>query len=311
MFVNGHLPRRRGLVVLVGVVGGFLLTTVSAEFVDQTIGDNVANTVLGHNAEQTPIAGASGGFALSAGAALPPLLLEDDEAVAITGGLRMTAGQPIAGLDEASVRALAKLVQVLPTRLRGRVSALTAATSTLPSASEAVADPEALTLLAAAIQRGSRVRFSYQGKARHAEPHHLVATGRRWYLVAFDNDRNDWRTFRMDRIQDPSAETTTFRKRTLPAEDPAAFVRASFTAAPSRYRVIADVHAPLSKVESIAQFWGSAEPRSKNRCRLTINTDSLEMCSFTLASLDVPFRVISPDVVRTYLHTLGTRFAAA
>ncbi len=255
--------------------------------------------------------GTLGGYALSAGAAMPPLLFEDDEAVAITVGLRTTAAQAVSGVDEASVRALSKLLQVLPSRLRERVSALTAATVTLPSPGLSTTDPESLTLLASAIQRGNRLRFRYQDKDRHVEPHHLVATGRRWYLVAFDNDRGAWRTFRVDRLDEPSVESATFRPRTVPGGDPAAFVRSSFASAPSRYQVIADVTAPLSKVEPVAQYFGSVEARSKTVCRLTINTDTLEMCSFILASLDAPFRVISPTEVRTYLHTLGTRFTTA
>jgi predicted DNA-binding transcriptional regulator YafY len=174
--------------------------------------------------------GTGGGYRLVAGMAMPPLLLDDDEAVAITVGLATAARHPVQGIGEASVRALGKLEQVLPSRLRQRVRSLNAATVSLPSGDGPGVDPVQLTTLAAAITGRERVRFGYQagdgtGSTRLADPHRLVAAGRRWYLLAYDNDRQDWRIYRIDRIRD--LQPTGARTRhahclpTLPPTSPA------------------------------------------------------------------------------------------
>lgn len=152
--------------------------------------------------------GSDGGYRLVAGKAMPPLVLDDEEAVAIAVGLRAGAGHAVEGLDEASLRALAKLEQVLPSRLRRRVSTLQAATTPLTSGDGAVIAPETLTVMASAVAYQERLRFAYCAKdgtptKRLTEPHRLVSTGQRWYLVAYDLDRADWRTFRVDRVSDP------------------------------------------------------------------------------------------------------------
>lgn len=172
--------------------------------------------------------GASGGYRLAAGKAMPPLLLDDEEAVAIAVGLRTAAGSAVSGIEEASVRALAKLAQVLPARLRHRVSTLGAATVPLPGAGQGV-DPELLAVLAGAVAGPERLRFAYRAadgaeSRRLVEPHRLVATGRRWYLVAYDNDREDWRIFRVDRMEAPLPTGVRVPPRELPAPDAAAYV---------------------------------------------------------------------------------------
>ena len=164
--------------------------------------------------------GAGGGYRLVAGTAMPPLLLDDEEAVAVTVGLATAARHPVRGIEEASVRALAKLEQVLPSRLRYRVRSLSAATVPLPAGDGPVVDPGRLTVLAVAIASREQVRFGYQSgdgtaSTRLAEPHRLVCAGRRWYLLAYDNDRQDWRIFRIDRIGDlrPTGARTPPRPR--------------------------------------------------------------------------------------------------
>ena len=157
---------------------------------------------LGYPVEATM--GSAGGYRLVAGGSMPPLLLDDDEAVAIVVGLRVATVHAVEGIDEASVRALAKVLQVLPARLRNRVGALASVGSASLAAREAV-DPDDLTMLAAAVDGGERVRFDYEAadgtrSERRVEPYGVVASGRRWYLVAFDVDRDDWRTFRLDRV---------------------------------------------------------------------------------------------------------------
>ncbi|XQE88158.1 helix-turn-helix transcriptional regulator [Streptomyces microflavus] len=167
--------------------------------------------------------GSLGGYRLVAGAAMPPLVLDDEEAVAIAVGLRAGAGHAIEGVDEASVRALAKLEQVLPSRLRHRVSALQNATVPLVRGDGATIDPQTLTTLASAATGQERLRFSYRSgdgteTKRQVEPYRLVSTGRRWYLVAYDLLRADWRTFRVDRVSEPFATGARFTPRPLPVE---------------------------------------------------------------------------------------------
>ncbi|WP_411106773.1 helix-turn-helix transcriptional regulator [Streptomyces sp. cmx-4-9] len=167
--------------------------------------------------------GAEGGYRLVAGAAMPPLLLDDEEAVAIAVGLRAGAGHAIEGVEEASVRALAKLEQVLPARLRRRVGALQSATVALTRGDGARVDPRTLTTMAAAVAGPERLRFAYRARdgaesKRLVEPYRLVSTGSRWYLMAYDLEREDWRTFRVDRVSDPFATGARFAPRELPMD---------------------------------------------------------------------------------------------
>ncbi|MER7184004.1 YafY family protein [Streptomyces hyaluromycini] len=176
--------------------------------------------------------GADGGYRLVAGKAMPPLLLDDEEAVAIAVGLRAGAGHAVAGVDEASVRALAKLEQVLPARLRHRVTTLQAATTPLTSGDGASIAPETLTVMASAVAGRERLRFVYRAAdgsetRRQAEPYRLVSTGRRWYLVAYDLDRDDWRTFRVDRVSEPFATGARFAPREMPTGSAAEYLRRS------------------------------------------------------------------------------------
>ena len=199
--------------------------------------------------------GAVGGYRLAAGAAMPPLLLDDEEAVAIAVGLRSAAGAAVSGIEEASVRALAKLEQVLPSRLRRRVGALNAATVPLAGGGPRV-DPADLTVLAAAVIGRERVRFGYRTgdgtvSRRLVEPHRLVATGRRWYLVAFDNDRDDWRIFRVDRLSDPTPTGARTETRTLPGgeDDVAAYVSRKLQNRTRTYQATAVLELPPQEAQ--------------------------------------------------------------
>lgn len=178
--------------------------------------------------------GAEGGYRLVAGKALPPLVLDDEEAVAIAVGLRAGAGHAVEGVEEASVRALAKLEQVLPSRLRHRVSTLQAATMPLTGGDGASIATETLTVLASATAGQERLRFRYRSgdgteSRRLTEPYRMVSTGRRWYLVAYDIDRDDWRTFRVDRVEEPFATGARFAPRELPTGDAAEYLRRSMS----------------------------------------------------------------------------------
>src|SRR3954454_8363120 len=193
---------------------------------------------LGYPVES--MTGPAGGYQLRAGTAMPPLLLDDEEAIAIAVSLRTAAGGSVSGVEEASVRALVKLEQVLPAHLRRRVQALGAATQTLQVYGGPQVDPQCLTVIAAAVRDHERVRFHYTardqaGTRREAEPHSLVNAGRRWYLVAWDRGRTDWRTFRVARIAPPASTGVRFAPRELPARDAAAYVEHSLASYPARY----------------------------------------------------------------------------
>src|SRR6476659_1917579 len=210
---------------------------------------------LGYPVES--LTGPAGGYRLRAGAAMPPLLLDDDEAVAIAVGLRTAAGSSVTGIEETAIRALVKLEQVLPAPLRRRVNALQSVTATVGSSGPTV-DPEVLTAVATACRDGERLRFDYTARdgsesARVVEPHSLVNVGRRWYLVAWDCDRQAWRTFRADRLDRPRPAGARFQPRSLPGGDPAAFVAANLSDAPVRHQARVTVHAPA---ESLGPLMG-------------------------------------------------------
>lgn len=232
---------------------------------------------LGYPVEAT--LGATGGYRLVAGAAMPPLLVDDEEAVAIAVGLRAAAGSSIAGIEEASVRALTKLEQVLPAKLRRRVRVLGVATTT-PGASSTPIDPELLTALAAAITNRERVRFAYLSadgaeSRRIIEPVGLVPYKQRWYLVGYDLDRADWRSFRADRIDRVHATGARFTPRELPAADPAAYVvgaRTDWGTPTLRYLV--DIDGPAEKVSGrLGEAPGDVVPRGDDACVLDMHRD--------------------------------------
>src|SRR5262245_49662373 len=240
---------------------------------------------LGYPVESTM--GATGGYRLVAGKAMPPLLLDDDEAVAMAVGLRTAAGQQVAGIEESAVRALTKLEQVLPSRLRYRVRTIARATEqlTLPppmSRDAELVDPERLTVLAAAVENRERIRFRYRShdgteSRRHVDPHRLLASGRRWYLVAYDNDREDWRTYRVDRIDAPQPTGARIGVHDIPGGDAAAFVRDQMFSSVPTYRAVATIHAPYEEVRGRI---GDVEPLDEHRCRLRGHTDTLEWTAF-------------------------------
>lgn len=185
---------------------------------------------LGYPVDAT--SGADGGYRLGVGAHLPPLLLDDDEAVAVAIGLRYAASAAIDGMQEASLRSLGKVESLLPDRLRRRLSALHSSVTPIPPPSDETIDPEALSTLAASCRDREEVRFDYRGRngersRRLVEPHQLVAVGRRWYLLAWDLRSDDFRTFRLDRLAEPRRGGKRFRPRAIPEGDAARFVAAS------------------------------------------------------------------------------------
>src|SRR3954470_14574235 len=205
---------------------------------------------LGYPVES--LTGPAGGYRLQAGTAMPPLLLDEDEAIAIAVGLRTAARASVTGIEETSIRALVKLEQVLPAHLRRRVAALGSATVAPPPGGPTV-DPQQLTTIAAACRDRERLRFDYSsrdgtGSRREVEPHALVNRGRRWYLVAGDRRREDWRTFRVDRLERAAPTGARFAWRALPAADPAAYVAQSLAGAFSRFEARVTVHASAEEL---------------------------------------------------------------
>ena len=261
--------------------------------------------------------GADGGYRLVAGTAMPPLLLDDEEAVAIAVGLRTAAANAVEGIEDASIRALAKLEQVLPSRLRHRVSAVSSATVPLvPLVPEGPGvDPGVLALVASAAAEGQRLRFGYVSadgvrSRRRVEPCLLVTAGRRWYLVGYDNDQDDWRTFRVDRITEPVLTGQRFGAR-LPADaDPAEFAMSRVYSMSPVFRAVVTVHLPDARVR---ELFGGAEVSTLNEgsCRLTTLADTVEWLAIRLIRLGCEFEVHSPPQLTDYLTVLAGRVARA
>ena len=269
---------------------------------------------LGYPVQATP--GVAGGYRLGAGASLPPLLLDEEEAVAVAVGLRTAVSGGVAGIEETSVRALAKLEQVLPSRLRRRVNAVGSATVPYPRSGPAV-DPEALAVIAAACRDGDRLRFRYrshEGKAstRLVEPHRLVHTGRRWYLVAWDADREDWRTFRVDRIATPLSTDRRFAPRDPPAADIAAYVSRAVSSARDRYQAQVILHAPLEEMtERVPHAAGTLEAIDEHSCLLRTGSDWLGGLAVYVADIGVDFEVLEPPEFIDQVRRLAERFGRA
>jgi predicted DNA-binding transcriptional regulator YafY len=261
--------------------------------------------------------GADGGYRLVAGTAMPPLLLDDDEAVAITVGLATAARQPVRGIEEASVRALAKLEQVLPARLRYRVRSLNTATVPLPAGDGPGLDPEQLTTLAAAIANHERVRFGYRSgdgteSARLVDPQQLVAAGRRWYLLAYDNDRDDWRIFRIDRVQRLLRTGMRTTPRALPAGGAAAYVAAKLYSLVPTYRATVTLHTAAAEVtRRVGTSLGEITPIDDHTCRLRSHTETLEWLTLRLITLGCDFEVHQPPELTDYLRVLTARLTRA
>lgn len=262
--------------------------------------------------------GADGGYRLVAGKAMPPLVLDDEEAVAIAVGLRAGAGHAVEGVEEASVRALAKLEQVLPSRLRHRVSTLQAATTLLTSGDGASIAPETLTVMASTVAGRERLRFAYRAadgteSRRVTEPYRLVSTGRRWYLVAYDLDREDWRTFRVDRVSEPFATGARFAPRELPTGSAAEYLRQSMQRRQETYEFTVTFAEPADFVAARVPHWlGTPEPLDDRSCRLRATTgDAVQWLAFRLAMLGCEFTVQEPTELVECVRELGGRLSRA
>jgi predicted DNA-binding transcriptional regulator YafY len=271
---------------------------------------------LGYPVEATR--GAVGGYRLSAGAAMPPLLLEDDEAVAIVVSLRTATGGAVEGLEETSLRALTKLQQVLPPRLSRRVDALASHTLRVSGQRRGPqVDGGLLAQLAAAARDREILRFRYSdhsgsGSQRRVEPYRLVSWGRRWYLVAFDTERGDWRTFRVDRMAAASTGGHRFSLRPLPAEDIAGYVAARTRQVQMKFTGRVIVHLPATDVEARMGSWsGSIEPLGPGSCLLQLGGRSAEDLAFWLGVLDADFEVQDSPELAAAVRRVADRYTRA
>lgn len=259
------------------------------------------------------VAGIGGGYRLGAGTRLPPLLLDDEEAIATAVSLRLASGGTVAGTGEAALRALAKLDQVMPPRLRAEVRAVHSATETLVGPGVEI-DADVLVTLARACRDSVRVRFGYttgQGAEheRTVEPVRMVATVRRWYLMAWDVDRDDWRTFRLDRMREVTATTWRFPARQYP--DPVAYVQRSMTEAPYRYLARVRLRASPGQVrERVPPQVGRVEDDRDGWCVLAVGGDDLDWIAMHVARLGFETRVLEPPELREAVAALAQRVAA-
>jgi predicted DNA-binding transcriptional regulator YafY len=260
--------------------------------------------------------GADGGYQLAAGAALPPLVVDDEEAVALAVGLRLATQGAVEGIAESSVRALAKVLRVMPPRLRRRAEALTAMTvpATWGSGPQDTVDPDVLTVIALACRDSERIRFSYAAgdgarTDRHVEPHRVVMLGRRWYLAGYDLGRHDWRSFRLDRVSGPEATGAPFRPRELPAADAAAFVRAGIATAQAAHDIEVEFEAPAAAIRERIGRWARVSELDAGRCRAQWSADTLDWPAFALGTVGADFRLIGPAELRDVLADWSRRFA--
>ncbi len=261
------------------------------------------------------VRGVAGGYQLRAGGSLPPLLLEDEEAVAIAVGLQSAAAGSVAGMEETSVQALTKVIALMPPRLRRQMDALRSQTDNLVWGGGPVLDATILTVLAQACRDDEPLHFAYTARGadvseRWVEPHRLVTLGRRWYLVAYDRDRQDWRSFRVDRICEPRTTGHRFRPRAVPSGDALTFVQSGIRRMPQRYAVRVRVAAPPEVVERAVGRWGQVVPAGDG-CVLEMNVDDLQWPVMVLAQVEADITVEAPAELAQLVARVADRFARA
>ena len=241
--------------------------------------------------------------------------MSDDEAIAVAVGLRTAAVTAVTGIEESSIGALAKLEQVLPAKLRHRVNALQTYTVPIGGSGPSV-DPAVLTVVAAVCRDRERLRFDYVSHdgseaVRTVEPHRLAHLRGRWYLVAWDLDRADWRTFRVDRMTPRTPTGPRFEPRELPAGDVAAFVTEGTGAATWRYRFKVTLHAPADEVAAKLPPPVRIESVDDRHCIMHAGSDTLDLAAIYIGMLDVEFDVLEPPELIDRLRHLAARYLRA
>ena len=254
---------------------------------------------LGYPVES--VSGVTGGYQLAAGTNLPPMVFEQDEAIALAIGLRDVAHGSDSTTAEASLRALAKLIAMLPLSVRHHIELMRSVTDTNPFIRTApTPDVTVLGTIAQACRDLVRVTFDYTSadatlSKRYIEPYRLVTLGRRWYLVGYDLDRDDWRTFRIDRVEMPVPSRNSFDPRPLPAADLGVYLRERIRELKTNFDVELIVQAPVDHVTAILGSWATVTtgPR-RGTSRVQMVSDSLDWPLLALAKVDAPFTVITP-----------------
>ena len=254
-------------------------------------------------------AGVGGGYQLGSGASMPPLLLDDEEAVAVAVALESATGS-VSGVEETAARVLAKLDQLLPARLRQRVRTLHAMTVAVPGFASPI-DPEILTRIASACRDHEQLGFAYRDRKKEAttrivEPLRLAHTGRRWYLVAWDTTRADWRTFRVDRVETPLTGGPRFTPRELP-EDVAVYVTRSISLSLYSHRARLKLFAPAKVLATQLPPWaGVLEPLDDHTSQLEIGADSPAMLIAHMLMIGTDFELLDPpELAGECLEILG------
>lgn len=262
--------------------------------------------------------GSVGGYRLEAGASMPPLLLEDEEAVAVALGLRMATSGGVSGLGETSLRALAKLEQVLPPRLRRQVATLQDVTVVAhPRRANTTVDPAMLTELARLARERFGVRFDYADRTatvsrRRVEPYRVVSAGMRWYLVGWDLDRADWRTFRVDRMSPGLSPAARFQARPLTDADVQALVTRGIPPEARRHQATVRVQSPAAEiVERFGRWIGTVTAVTDETCEIVLGADRVEDLAFWLGQLGAEFTVDGPPELVAHLRALASRYISA
>ena len=243
-------------------------------------------------------------------------MLDDEEAIAIAVALRSSAAGGIAGIEETSVRALTKIIRTMPPRLRARVDTLRAVTAPAQVGGGPTVSAAAIAVIAQACQDRERLRFEYTVRGgdqatRLVEPDRLVTLGRRWYLIAWDTDRDDWRTFRVDRLRDPRSTRYRFGPREMPGGDATAFVRRQLRSMAMRYAVDVTIQASAATVLGWVGDWAEVEALADDRCRMRMAADALDWPVMILAALDAEVEVHGPDELRARMGGVASRFGRA
>ena len=267
--------------------------------------------MLGYPIETT--VGRDGGYRLGAGGrAMPPLMLDRDEAVAVAGSLRAAASGSVPGGDETAARALAKIEPLLPPALARQVGTIGAMTASLPTTTDPIS-PEVLVTVTRACRDRERLRVRYTDRDGHVtdrtvDPHRVVSTGRRWYLVAHDRDRGAWRTLRLDRFGHVHA--TGHRIELHDPPDAVSFVQRAISIEPYRHQVRVEMLAPIDEVRVLVPATtATLEATDGDTTIVVTGSDDIELVAFHLLRLHITFRILEGDELFDALVSLRARIS--
>lgn len=259
--------------------------------------------------------GVDGGYRLAGSVGDAALLLEDDETTALAVALHSVAGES-GELGEASLGALTKVLSMLRPEQRSSVEALCSVTAVGTSPAASAPPLAVLDAIASSCRDQVRVSFDYvsadgSATSRYVEAHQILTVGTRWYLVAHDTDRDDWRTFRIDRISDPVPARNTFPPRQAPADDLREYVRAGMRGADDAHRVVVEVSTGGDGVRRLFGRWVEVEDLDQHRCRITMDADSFVWPTHIVTALDAPFSVVGPPEFARHLASVAGRIESS